>query len=51
MNSKYKDKLVGVYARATMGALVYWIKPKNFQDGFGLIVRIWNLSALRWYRR
>lgn len=45
MNSKYKDKLVGVYAPGNYGHTSVLDQTQASQDGFGLIARIWNLSA------
>ena len=40
MNSKYKDKLVGVYAP---GNYEHTSVLDQIQGGFGLIAKIWSL--------
>lgn len=46
MNSRYKDKLVGVHAPGNYDHTSVLVKRKSFRSGFGLTMRIWNISAL-----
>lgn len=46
MNSKYKDKLVGVYAPGSYDHTSVLGKRKSFRDGSGLTTKTWDTSAL-----
>lgn len=46
MNSRYKDKLVGVHAPGNYDHTSVLGKRKSFRSGSGLTTKTWNISAL-----